>query len=148
MVDALATIRDWLAPNGLLIDIHPTGEPPPITVRVDQTEHPAGWLRELGDDEKYLCANRALEDAVHQRLFSWKTRSTFTFTYEADTLTDLQHFLADKWQDAILDEVVSGQIAALMSVVSAKNTPNTIFVREAIYLATFTSTQANRETGG
>jgi hypothetical protein len=138
MVDALSTIRDWLAPNGLLIDIHPTGEPPPITVRVDRTEHPAGWLRELGDDEKYLSATQALEDAVRQRLFSWETRSTFTFTYEADTLTDLQQFLADKWQDAVLDGVVCGQITALMSVVSAENTPNTIFLREAISLAALT----------
>ena len=46
MVHALKQIHGLLAPGGCLIDMHPNGEPPPITVRLGDEHHLVGWVRE------------------------------------------------------------------------------------------------------
>ena len=49
MVHALETIHGLLKPDGRLIDIHPSGDPPPIIVRIGERSEIAGWLQETDD---------------------------------------------------------------------------------------------------
>ena len=64
MVHALKLIHQLLATNGRLIDIHPIGEPPPITIRLGDEHHLVGWMRETVEYDPYALAEEALETAV------------------------------------------------------------------------------------
>lgn len=116
MVHALEKIHRLLAPGGRLIDIHPSGQPPPIHVRVGSDSLCAGWLRETDDFVEYEQATDALHNVVRRGLFAWEERRTFAFTIYADSLDELHTYLAQEWQDAILDAQVSGRIADWLRV--------------------------------
>lgn len=110
MVHALERIHGWLAPGGLLIDLHPSGDPPPLHVRIGDAHHCAGWLRETDDYIEYEQATAALDAVVRRGLYRRQARRTFAFTTYADTLADLRDYLARNWADAVLEEPVARHI--------------------------------------
>jgi len=114
MVHALKQIHKLLTPNGRLIDMHPNGEPPPITVRLGEDQHLVGWVRELSDYEAYALADEALKTAVSLNLYQVQIQETFAFITMCDSLADLQHYLANEWNDAFLEDLVAMQIESLM----------------------------------
>ena len=122
MVHALHQIHGLLAPNGRLIDLHPNGEPPPITVRLGDDHHLVGWVREESDYDAYALADVALETVtsdelgtgVSQRLYRLQAQDTFAFITYFDTLPDLQRYLAAEWSDAYIEDLVAMQIESLM----------------------------------
>lgn len=116
MVHALEKIHRLLVPGGRLIDIHPSDQPPPIHVRLGSDSRCAGWLRETDDCVEYEQAADALRAAVQDGLFAWEARRTFAFTIYADSLSELRAYLAQEWQDAILDDQVSRRVADWLQV--------------------------------
>ena len=114
MVHALKQIHNLLSPTGRLIDMHPNGEPPPITVRIGEEQHLVGWVRELSDYEAYALADEALKTAVSRNLYQMQSQDTFAFITICDTLADLQHYLANEWSDAFLEDLVAMQIESMM----------------------------------
>ena len=115
MVHALERAHWLLKGNGRLIDIHPSGEPPPIEVRQGRVTHHVGWLREEDDYIEYVHANEAIDKAVARSLFARERVGTFAYTTYADTLVDLQCYLETEWHDAFIEDVVAGQIEDLMN---------------------------------
>jgi hypothetical protein len=132
MVHALEKVHSLLMPGGRLIDIHPSGQPPPLHVRLGAEVLCAGWLRETDDYVEYEQADDALRAVVARGLFAWEARRTFTFTIYADNLAALHDFLAQEWQDAILDDQVSRRAADWLQVAAPDKA---LFVREIINIA-------------
>jgi hypothetical protein len=114
MVHALEIIHGLLAPDGLLLDIHPSPDPPPIEVRLGDQYHLAGWLKEADDYVEYIQADQALEEVVRRRLFSLEERGMFPFNTYADSMDELCAYLAETWQDAVVDDQVAGRVDDLM----------------------------------
>lgn len=114
MGHALEKIYYLLKPNGRLIDMHPNGEPPPITVQLGKESHLVGWVREGASYEKYDLADQALDTAVSHNLYQTRAQETFNFTTYADSLADLQTYLATEWTDAYIEDLVAMQIEAIM----------------------------------
>ena len=114
MVHALEQIHGLLAPGGCLIDMHPNGEPPPITVRLGNEHHLVGWVRETVEYDPYELADEALETAVALNLYQLHTQDSFAFTTSCDTLTDLQQYLAEEWPNAYIEDLVAMQIESMM----------------------------------
>jgi len=114
MVHALKQIHGLLAVGGCLIDMHPNGEPPPITVRLGDEQHLVGWVREESDYDSYALADEALETAVSLDLYHQQVQETFAFITYCDTLPDLQQYLAAEWSDAHIEDLVAMQIESLM----------------------------------
>ena len=114
MVHALEQVHFLLKPDGVLIDIHPIGEPPPIEVRIGEEIHTVGWVREADDYCEYVAATNALETAVSRNLYTWQKQGTFTYTVYTDTILDLCNHLAETWTDAIVDEDVIRRTQDLM----------------------------------
>jgi hypothetical protein len=113
MVHALEKIHHLLKPDGFLIDIHPSGEPPPVEVRIGERNHLAGWLKEKDEYIEYIQADEALQSVVDRGLFVLEKQGTFTFNTYAASLEDLRTHLDEVWEDAILDEQVAGRIEDL-----------------------------------
>ena len=114
MVHALELIHEMLTANGRLIDIHPNGEPPPITVRLGDERHLVGWVREESDYVSYGQADDALETAVARRLYTRDQQTTFAFTTYADDLPGLQSYLAENWSDGYIEPLVARRIEDLL----------------------------------
>jgi len=129
MVHALEKIHFLLKPDGVLIDIHPSGEPPPINVRLGEEIHTVGWVREADDYCEYIQADDALETAVSRNLFAWQKQGTFTYTVYTDTILDLCDHLAETWADAIIDDEVIRRTQDLMQT---PETEKEVILREII----------------
>ncbi len=134
MVHALEKIQQLLKPDGVLLDIHPTNEPAAITVRLREQIVPAGWLNETDDYVEYEWADEALQRVVDDQRFTLERVGTFEFVWHADALKDLRAYLAEEWQDAIIDEMTAGRIEELLKL----PTPDKeILVREAVRIARY-----------
>jgi hypothetical protein len=132
MVHALERAHSFLKENGRLIDIHPSGEPPPIEVRLGSSTHHVGWLREEDDYIEYAQASEAIQAAINRGLFVCERQGTFAYTTYADTLADLQCYLENEWQDAYLEDVVAGRIEDLMSSVEPDQE---VILRDVVQIA-------------
>ena len=134
MVHALELVHDLLVKGGILVDIHPTGDPPRIEVRLGDHLHLAGWLNETDDYIEYAQANQALNEVVEQGLFALEREGVFSFSTGADSLGDLRSYLAETWQDAVIDEVVAGLVDEIMQ---SPEIDKELILREQVNIACF-----------
>jgi hypothetical protein len=116
MVHALEKIHRLLEPDGRLIDIHPTGDPPPIAIRIGQQTAIVGRMKETDDFVEYAQASDALAQVVRRGLFALEREGTFEFVTYADSASEWREYLAKEWKDAILDSVVAAKVEELLSV--------------------------------
>lgn len=117
MVHALELIWQRLKPGGLLIDIHPSGEPPPIDVRLGDMFHRVGWVAEADDYVEYIQSDEALAQAVTRGWYALRQAERFAFTTYADTTCDLLTHLKTAWEEAIIAERVIQQADDLLNSV-------------------------------
>ena len=120
MVHALELVHDLLIERGFLVDIHPTGEPPRIEVRLGGHLHLAGWLNETDDYIEYTQASQALNEVVTNGLFALER--------------DLCAYLAETWQDALIDEQVAGVVEEIMQ---SPEVDKEIILREQVKIARY-----------
>jgi hypothetical protein len=137
MVQALEKIQRLLEQGGVLLDLHPTNEPAAIAVRLRQQIIPAGWVNETNDYAEYEWADEALQRVVNAGQFKRERYGTFNFIWHADTMKDLRAYLAEEWQDAIIDDVTALRIEQLLQLpVMDKE----ILISEAIGIARYRCT--------
>jgi len=144
MVHALERIHKLLRPDGSLIDIHPSGDPPPIEVRVGSQVTCAGWLKETDDFIEYGQASAALSQAIECGWFTVEREGTFEFITHADSLAQLREYLAKEWKDAIIDESVAARAEELLN---APNRDKELTVRERIRIVRMRPVPPNPFTG-
>jgi hypothetical protein len=134
MVHALKQIHGLLGGNGRLLDIHPTGEPPPIHVRLDDERQLVGWIQEESDYVSYGQAEDALQEALRRGWFRRVQRQRVTFATYATDLTTLRQHLRQNWQDAWIEELVAMQIENQLSRLAHEKE---IIVEEQIWMSQF-----------
>lgn len=132
MVHALHLIWKRLKPGGLLIDIHPSGEPPPIDVRLGEACHRVGWVAEADDYIEYIQSDEALAEAVQRGWYSLRQTERFAFTTYADNTRDLLTHLENAWEEAIIAERVIQQADDLLNSVEPERE---IILREWIKMS-------------
>jgi hypothetical protein len=114
MVHALEITRNLLKPDGLLIDIHPTGDPPLTEVHVDGEVRLAGYLEETDNFVEYLEADDALTNVTRRGLFELEREGLFSFMTHAPTIEALVDFLEEEWSDSVLQKETITRAAELM----------------------------------
>ncbi len=134
MVHALKQIHGLLGGNGRLLDIHPTGEPPPIHVRLDDERQLVGWIQEESDYVSYGQAEDALQEALRRGWFRRVQRQRVTFATYATDLAALREHLRQTWHGAWIEELVAMQIENRLSSVVRKKE---IIVEEQIWMSQF-----------
>ena len=132
MVHALEKIRPLLRPDGRLIDIHPSGEPPPIEVHVGSQATYVGRLEESDDFIEYGRADAAVAQAVQRGLFTLEKEGAFPFVTHADSVADLREYLAKEWKDAIIEEAV---VARAKELLSTPGRDRDVTLRERVRIA-------------
>jgi len=113
MVHALEIVHHLLHPNGDVIDIRPSSDPPPIIVRSELGDITVGWLQETDDYIEYVQAGQAIEEAVGRGWFKVKQEDEFIYIIHAGNLAELRDFLAEEWHDAVIPPDARTEIEAL-----------------------------------
>ncbi|MBN2551098.1 MAG: class I SAM-dependent methyltransferase [Anaerolineales bacterium] len=131
MLYALKTIRSLLRPGGLLVDIHPTGDPPPIELLCDGQRHLLGYLQETDNFIEYGQADVALSKADKRGLFAPDWQGTYPFASYFDTAAALRQWLAEYWGDAIFDPAIEARQQALLADQPPASPPRVI-LREQV----------------
>jgi phosphoglycerate-specific signal transduction histidine kinase len=104
MVHALQQTYRILQPNGLLINIHDLPAPHVIEVLSAGTVHKIGWLRDSEDFENEISALNALARVVEDGYFDLEDERDFGYKIYVDDLTELQEYLLEFWETAILPD--------------------------------------------
>lgn len=115
MVHALKTIHSLLVPGGLLVDLHSTGDPPPIELLYDGQRRLLGHLQETDDFIEYGQADAALSKAVRRGFFASDWQGAFPFTSYFSTATELRQWLAGYWSDAVFDPAIEEREQACLA---------------------------------
>lgn len=127
MVHALETTRELLDVDGLLLDIHPSGEPPQVIFRNGDEMRVLGYLQESDDFIEYLQASEAITAVIQRGLFHAEAAIRFEFSVHADSIPALVDYLKKEWKDAILAPEIIAQAEALWS---QKNAEQEILISE------------------
>lgn len=136
MVHALEITHGLLKRDGLLIDIHPSGEPPRFEVHAGGKASLAGYVDETDDFVEYFEADDALADVVVRGLFELEGTMLFPFTYHASTVKAMVDFIEEEWSDALLSEAVIGRATALLG---EPGEGKEIVVREIVRISAYRS---------
>ena len=99
---ALETLHALLEPDGCLIDLHPSGQPPPIEAWIAGLPHLLGYMQETDDFIEYAQAATALAEIIQSGLFELEQQGAFMFVTRADSVEELHAFLNENWSDAVL----------------------------------------------
>ncbi|HLC02999.1 MAG TPA: hypothetical protein VJK02_08180 [Anaerolineales bacterium] len=132
MVHALERVHGLLQPVGVLVDIHPSPEPPVIQVRLAGEIHNAGWLRETDDYVEYEEADRALAQALDRGLYALERQTRFSFTTHAPTLGDLQQHLEAEWKDAFIEETT---VRSIEDLLRTRERDKEVLLRESVQIS-------------
>lgn len=111
MVHALRRVREMLAPEGLVVDLHPTAEPAVILVDgvvAGPVESPAGLLR-------HQAATDAIEAALTEGLYAREDATTFLFHTWADSVEELRDYILTCWRDTAIAETTLARARARMT---------------------------------
>lgn len=134
MVHALETVHSLLKPEGRLIDIHPSGEPPAFIVRSGEHDEIAGWLQEKDEFIEYQQAEAALTQAVREQWYTLEQQSAFIFNNYAETFAELNAYLTANWSDAVILPETVAHAEALQKTAQGKSE---VLLREHVRIARF-----------
>ncbi len=131
---ALEITHGLLKAGGLLLDIHPTGEPPRIEARVGEKVSVAGYLEETDGFVEYFNADDALTEVTGRGLFTLEREGLFKFMLHTSTIKELVDYLEAEWSDSVLHEETIERAAELMG---APGEDREIVLRERVRIARF-----------
>jgi hypothetical protein len=94
MVDALRRARDWVSPDGLVIDVHPTATPAWLEVDGQRL----GRLDGGDAPERHARASAALASAIDAKLFSVTAVVGFMAATYGDSIEELRNHIETHWR--------------------------------------------------
>ena len=100
MVDALRRARSMLRLGGFVLDVHPTIEAPHLEVGSGVC---TGDLHSEDARRRHAAADAAVATVLDLAIFTVEGTEDFSFRRYADSLSELQEYVAQKWTDAHLD---------------------------------------------
>jgi hypothetical protein len=104
MVHALKIAHKLLKPEGLLVNIHNLPVPHVIEIRTAGFIIKAGWLTDSTDFESERLAFEALAKVVSEGIFLLEDERDFSYNVHPDDLHELQEWLAEWWETAVLPD--------------------------------------------
>jgi hypothetical protein len=104
MVHALKHAHSMLQPEGLLINVHDIPIPHIIEVHSAGTVIKAGWILDSMDFDSERFAFNALTRVVSEGDFLLEDERDFSFNVHADDVKELQEWLFEWWETAVLPD--------------------------------------------
>ena len=126
MVHALELVHSLLLPQGILVDIHPTGQPYAIEISVGGESRQLGVLQETDNYIEYFQTDEALEKVMQSGLFARTRHENFIFLDHAASLDELRSYLLDNWSDAVWPEDVTSKAEEIAASARPAEIPATL----------------------
>lgn len=117
MVHALKLVHGLLRPGGLLVNILSLPVPHMIALHTAEKVIQAGWVTDRQDFAEERSALGALAQVVAVGDFQLAGERDFSFNNYAEDLPELQAWLADWWESAILPDVTLQRAADILQQV-------------------------------
>jgi hypothetical protein len=136
MVHALEITHSLLKRGGLLIDIHPSGQPPPVEVHANGEVLLAGHVQETDGFVEYFQADDALAEVTARGLFALERTELFPFMMHAPTVKAMVDYIEAEWSDAVLAEELVQRAKALLG---EPGDGKEIVVREIVRISCYRS---------
>ncbi|MEN6524358.1 MAG: hypothetical protein ABFD14_11610 [Anaerolineaceae bacterium] len=114
MVHALQSVRKLLVPHGIVIEVHNLPVPPVIEVHSGTSIIKVGWLLDKTDFEVERSAFNALFQVIENGEYLLDDQRDFLFNTQVDDLQEMQSWLDQWWESAILSELTNKKIKAAM----------------------------------
>lgn len=134
---ALEITHSLLKPDGLLINIQPIGKPKPIEVHSDGLVSHAGWIEHRLNFVLHKQSLASLEQVVEDGLFIIEREDTFPFLYHEQSFSTLQKWLAENWENHILDDETAKRTEELLTKAGDNSE---VIMREEIHIMRLRST--------
>jgi hypothetical protein len=103
MVDALRRAHQWLTPDGVVVDVHPTAEP---ATTVDIDGEAIGPVQAGDAPLRHAAADAAVRTVVGDRLFAADPVVEFDFFTYGDTIDELRDHIVENWRSGQISEDV------------------------------------------
>jgi hypothetical protein len=104
MVHALKHVHSMLQPEGQLINVHDIPVHHVIEVHSTGSVIKAGWLLDSMDFDNERFAFNALAQVVSENYFILVDERDFIVNIHADDMGELQEWLAERWETAVIPE--------------------------------------------
>ncbi len=114
MVHALQNTRRLLEPDGIVIEVHNLPVPPVIEVHSGTSIIKVGWLLDKTDFEVERSAFNALFQVIENGEYMLEDQKDFLFNTQVDDLQEMQSWLDQWWESAILSESTIKKIKAVL----------------------------------
>jgi hypothetical protein len=115
MVDALRKVKQWIAPSGRLIDLHPSAD----VARVLVGEEFAGLVNPGGATARHQGATDALASVAREGLFTIEDAVDFEFSTYADSLDELNQHVLENWRETRIPASTMARARSLVTLHSA-----------------------------
>ena len=106
MVHALQQTHRILHSNGLLINIHDLPTPHVIEVHVAEAVNKVGWVLDREDNASARSSLTALAQVVADGSFILEDERNFAYNIHVGDVSELQDWLAEWWESAILTDAI------------------------------------------
>lgn len=117
MVHALKQTHNVLREGGLLVNILDLPTPQVIEVHIREEKTRVGWLQDKDDFENTRSALNALALVVSDHDFMLEDEQDFPYNIYIDSLPELQKWLEEWWETAILTEEIFQRLQELTKAV-------------------------------
>jgi hypothetical protein len=110
MVDALHRAATLLAPEGVVVDIHPTIDAAIVEMGGGNARVAMGALHAEGSRARHAAADAAIVSAIASGRFVVESVQEFSFRRYADSIAELQDYVAHKWEGAFIDDATAARV--------------------------------------
>lgn len=100
MVDALRRAHRIAAPDGIVVDLHPSAS----AAVVEVGDRLTGYVNAADGRRRHAAADAAIAAVVNEGLFAIERTLEFPFHTHADTVEELRDYINEHWRDARLDD--------------------------------------------
>ncbi|HMF93773.1 MAG TPA: hypothetical protein VKE96_05745 [Vicinamibacterales bacterium] len=101
MVDALRRAHRTVAPDGIVVDLHPDASPPVVEIG----SRPTGHVDVEDGAHRHAAADATIATVVRDGLFAIERVVEFAFHTHADTIDELRDYIEENWRNARLDDL-------------------------------------------
>ena len=110
MVDALKRVGNWLTPQGVALDLHPTAAVATVIVG----DAVAGPIDPGDATARHQAATDAIAAAAAEGVFAIDDALEFEFSTYADSLEELNEHILEDWREARIGDETLARARALL----------------------------------
>ena len=122
MVDALRRAQRMVAPDGAIVDVHPTAVPASVDVAGERI----GPLEAEDANARHTAADIAVTTAIGEGLYAVTSMVDFSYYTYGDSIEELRDHIAATWRSSRISDETVARTRRLVARASAPPRPRVV----------------------